>query len=560
MAKRIEPKLPPRLSEIVLEERSGVAGDSFAREKIKKERKKRTTTAEIVPNKSKLAVLFKELDKNPEQKRKAEILAQIKKLQEPIGTLSEESHDEVEEDETTFHSFESDNSEPNAEDLGRIIDQEQKTKASLKILDEQISQAQKDANSHSKWFQWIREKSPEKQAADQKVQELKDSRRTLCDELDRLEDQSRDLIVHPEKAKELIETERKLVAKRLLRFQGESGVGSFPPFIAVPISNAQKAFETGDIITKRLINGELRSGIPTVALSEDQKALVGILGGNTGDELLKIEADKKELKQALRELNDAYVQLKDAESEIERLMLEHPAKEVQTENYVTKRENLGAAIIFLKKQDIPKQIEYLEKALNLNMRMERTMLIKAALESKRTVQSEINKKAERLKNIQEQLTQRGGLILQKVEKLGFPNNATREDLENAANQLEILLDGGKTENGQPVAGLRNDARSAHRIFEQELIRLQDQDNDPKLGKLPLDNWTPWLIDIVRDTTGFGQQTIRRGQERVNVLAREKLLADNGVSMAKAYEELGKSLQGMLNFDPQKGVTTDWSPG
>ena len=269
--------------------------------------------------------------------------------------------------------------------------------------------------------------------------------------------------------------------------------------------------------------------------------------------LEKLEKDEQELRAALKSLKENETKIKGEIKKIDKLLLENQHQENETDEQARsvdrKRTALGNTLEQLKLRlretdGIPKEIDTLERSINLVRRMRHTTILKTTIQKKSDTQRLINQHQKELSAIQKSLDHpdKRDPTPQEVANFGKTEKQVPlyRDLENI-----------KTNREQTLQTLRTKAKNLDTLFEQELLRLQDQDADPENGKIPIDYWTPWLIDIGRDATGLGESSRRLGQEKDTILVREKLLADQGVGMSEAYQELGKSLTRIFNITDPK---------
>ncbi|MEI6790921.1 MAG: hypothetical protein WCK42_07050, partial [Myxococcaceae bacterium] len=320
------------------------------------------------------------------------------------------------------------------------------------------------------------------------------------------------------------------------------------------IPNVQETIGTGIIIHKNIVfkiseqlkNGELNQNQPNVVLSTNEQAIASILPIKAT--LEKLEDDRIQLTAALASLKENQKQLERARKYTEILLSQNELRE--------KRVNLSRHLENIRKREdettgISKEIDTTERALNLVQRMKRTTVLKATIQKKSDIQRQINQQNKYLTAI---------------------TTVVDNPLRRAPSDQEIVDFGRKTEEviqysdlagiknsiEKSLSSLKNNASQLDTLFEQELLRLQDQDADPELGKIPIDYWIPWLGDIAREATGLCESSRRLGQERANVLVREKLLADQGISMTEAYERLMKTLVTAFNINNPKKQLEEFS--
>lgn len=335
---------------------------------------------------------------------------------------------------------------------------------------------------------------------------------------------------------------QKLLDQAAMRLKFLTDVADFKqvPFAKKALSKGESIYRQANQIIQRLRRGELGTE-ESSTLNLQENTIAKVLSSlELTTSLEKLETDRQELTKHLDSLKKNLERLSEVKEGVKALL--------DDETEYSKRDSLDSTFKELKNRDDPetgtllKEIDEIERTLNLIARMKKVAVLQEIIKKRTELQKAVNTKSKYLQIAQSFST---GYLL-------TPDDFKNIGLEPTTKHQTFDLGGFRIDLSAELGRLKEKTNTLDQIFEQELLRLQDQDDDPVTGKLPIDYWTPWLLDQVRDGTGLFEGSRRLGQTRAFTLVQEKLIANSGITNAEAYTKLGEALLKVLSFrDPEK---------
>ncbi len=363
---------------------------------------------------------------------------------------------------------------------------------------------------------------------------------------------------------------------------------------------------------QRLKGSGLRQEAPAeTTLSEREAALAEKLGQETKTKLLCLQADINDLQKNKQSLLESKRALQNA---LRTIHEEEGKQPTPVQNSLLNLANYRT-LIQSQIKNVDAQIAEVSKAINLADRIKRVATLKRLTAIRDETQRRINfreKAIKQLESARRELTSENAvfsedIIFEEIEIL-----KTGDNREKLSNKKELFESQNKTDklysekideifNQELIRFENQDSKSIHsKELEENLRRMhealktdqRDLDNlqakkppdndrveieklrkkiqrqkieieelenstDRWAGMVPLDDWTPWLLDIGRDVLGI-QWGRRDGTTQSQHIAWEKLWADQGVDIREAYKAMGESLKKLVNITDPKEQAEEFS--